>query len=108
MFVCCGWLEDQSWCIYSLFNMFQGKENKVILLSLVRSNSEQKIGFFALKNRICVAISRAKCALYMFGNSSVYLTSQNWKVRLYITFFLVFINYVTSRCNIQLIQRKIA
>ncbi|CAB4028711.1 Hypothetical predicted protein [Paramuricea clavata] len=58
---------------------FQGEENKVILLSLVRSNNKDKIGFFAKKNRICVAISRAQCALYIFGNSSVYSSSQNWK-----------------------------
>ena len=58
---------------------FQGEENKLILLSLVRSNPKQKIGFLAERNRICVAISRARCGLYIFGNSAVYSTSQNWK-----------------------------
>ncbi|XP_028399879.1 NFX1-type zinc finger-containing protein 1-like isoform X2 [Dendronephthya gigantea] len=60
---------------------FQGNENKVILLSLVRSNKEDKIGFLNEQNRICVAISRAQCALYMFGNASTYRsTSRNWKI----------------------------
>ena len=70
--------------------MFQGEENKVILLSLVRSNAEQKIGFLAVRNRICVAISRAECGLYIFGNSTVYQTSQNWKVRFYSILLLLF------------------
>ena len=39
---------------------FQGEENDVILLSLVRSNNRQKIGFLAEENRICVALSRAR------------------------------------------------
>lgn len=39
---------------------FQGEENDIILLSLVRSNEENKIGFLRTDNRICVALSRAK------------------------------------------------
>ena len=39
---------------------FQGEENDIILLSLVRSNKEHKIGFLNEENRICVALSRAK------------------------------------------------
>jgi len=39
---------------------FQGEENDIILLSLVRSNDENNIGFLKTDNRICVAISRAK------------------------------------------------
>lgn len=39
---------------------FQGEENDIILLSLVRSNEENKIGFLKSDNRICVALSRAK------------------------------------------------
>ena len=38
---------------------YQGEENKIIILSLVRSNKEGKIGFVKTYNRICVAISRA-------------------------------------------------
>lgn len=46
---------------------FQGEESKIILLSLVRNNEENKIGFLSLKNRICVALSRAKEGLFVVG-----------------------------------------
>lgn len=58
---------------------FQGEENKIILLSLVRSNENSRIGFLATRNRVCVALSRAKEGLYIIGNMSQ-LASQN-KVR---------------------------
>lgn len=51
---------------------FQGEENDIILLSLVRSseNSSKRnpIGFVGTQNRICVSLSRAKIGLYVFGN----------------------------------------
>ena len=46
---------------------FQGEENDIVLLSLVRSNDGQ-IGFLKTENRICVALSRAKKRLYVIGN----------------------------------------
>jgi len=47
---------------------FQGEENDIILLSLVRSNSDGDIGFLRVENRICVSLSRAKMGLYVIGN----------------------------------------
>lgn len=47
---------------------FQGEENKIILLSLVRNNTENKIGFLSIENRACVALSRAKEGFYVMGN----------------------------------------
>ncbi|XP_030388737.1 NFX1-type zinc finger-containing protein 1 [Gopherus evgoodei] len=47
---------------------YQGEENDIILLSLVRSNKEEKAGFLQISNRICVALSRAKKGLYCIGN----------------------------------------
>ncbi|KAK6392349.1 hypothetical protein LTR65_003805 [Meristemomyces frigidus] len=47
---------------------YQGEENKVVLLSLVRSNDKDQIGFLNTDNRVCVALSRAQCGLYIFGN----------------------------------------
>ena len=47
---------------------FQGEENDIILLSLVRSNEENRIGFLEESNRICVALSRARKGLYCIGN----------------------------------------
>ncbi|NXK93324.1 ZNFX1 protein, partial [Formicarius rufipectus] len=47
---------------------YQGEENDIILLSLVRSNEEERIGFLQIPNRVCVALSRAKKGLYCIGN----------------------------------------
>ncbi|XP_041376703.1 LOW QUALITY PROTEIN: NFX1-type zinc finger-containing protein 1-like [Gigantopelta aegis] len=57
---------------------FQGEENDIILLSLVRSNDENIVGFLKIENRICVALSRAKHGLFVIGNFD--LLSQNSKL----------------------------
>ncbi|XP_077386229.1 NFX1-type zinc finger-containing protein 1 [Festucalex cinctus] len=50
---------------------YQGEENDIILLSLVRSNLQGKVGFLNISNRVCVALSRAKKGLYCIGNSEM-------------------------------------
>ncbi|KAK7499274.1 hypothetical protein BaRGS_00009534 [Batillaria attramentaria] len=50
---------------------FQGEENDIILLSLVRSNEDSNIGFLKIENRVCVALSRAKIGLFVIGNFDV-------------------------------------
>ena len=52
----------------STVDNFQGEENDIILLSLVRSNENGVIGFLKAKNRVCVALSRAKHGFYCIGN----------------------------------------
>ncbi|XP_045199758.2 NFX1-type zinc finger-containing protein 1-like [Mercenaria mercenaria] len=47
---------------------YQGEENKIVILSLVRSNTIEKIGFLKIENRICVALSRAKVGFFVIGN----------------------------------------
>ena len=56
---------------------FQGEENEIILLSLVRSQDiaakekkdiRRSIGFLAIDNRICVSLSRAKKGFFCIGN----------------------------------------
>ena len=56
---------------------FQGEENDIILLSLVRSQEtstndrrdmRRLIGFLAIDNRICVSLSRAKKGFFCIGN----------------------------------------
>ena len=37
---------------------YQGEENDIILLSLVRSNEQGLIGYLSVHSRICVALSR--------------------------------------------------
>ncbi|VDO90456.1 unnamed protein product [Heligmosomoides polygyrus] len=58
---------------------FQGKENRIIILSLVRSMVDG-IGFLSVKNRITVALTRARHGMYVVGNL-VYLSdcSSFWR-----------------------------
>lgn len=49
---------------------FQGEEKDVIYISLTRSNSKNSIGFLADERRINVAITRAKKALVITGDSA--------------------------------------
>ena len=59
---------------------FQGEENDIILLSLVRSNEEGRIGFLGESNRICVALSRARKGFYCIGNFNLLNNhSKLWK-----------------------------
>ena len=59
---------------------YQGEENDIILLSLVRSNSEGSIGFLGVDNRVCVALSRAKKGFYVIGNFQLLRTKSDlWK-----------------------------
>ncbi|CAK85869.1 unnamed protein product (macronuclear) [Paramecium tetraurelia] len=56
---------------------FQGKENDIIILSLVRSNDKQ--GFLKDKKRANVALSRAKYCQYIFGTKyTMKLDLRNW------------------------------
>ncbi|XP_021964846.2 NFX1-type zinc finger-containing protein 1-like [Folsomia candida] len=57
---------------------FQGEENDIILLSLVRSNEDGAVGFLKVENRVCVALSRAKLGMYIAGNMD--MLSQGSKI----------------------------
>ena len=59
-------------------DMFQGDENDIIIVSLVRSNNNGKIGFMKEFNRRCVAQSRAKRQVIFVGNSKMFEKAQNW------------------------------
>lgn len=50
---------------------FQGEESEVVILSLVRSNTNGAIGFLKIANRVCVALSRAKKGMYILGNGAM-------------------------------------
>ena len=62
---------------------FQGEENEIIILSLVRSTSNSsvrnKIGFLSIENRVCVSLSRAKKGLYIIGNG--YLLKERYDTK---------------------------
>jgi helicase required for RNAi-mediated heterochromatin assembly 1 len=57
---------------------YQGEENAVVLLSLVRSNDYGNIGFLEVANRVCVAMSRARLGFYIFGNASQLSSDPLW------------------------------
>ena len=50
---------------------YQGEENGIVILSLVRSNDRGNIGFLEVDNRVCVALSRAQFGFYIFGNGAL-------------------------------------
>lgn len=59
---------------------YQGEENRIILLSLVRNNEKNNIGYLTMKNRICVALSRSREGLFIIGNQDLLAQcSETWK-----------------------------
>ncbi|CAG0923232.1 unnamed protein product [Notodromas monacha] len=64
----------------TLVDNYQGEENDIILLSLVRSNLEGNIGFLRTDNRVNVALSRAKKGLFIVGNmDALSSASELWR-----------------------------
>ena len=49
---------------------FQGRENEVVIISLVRSNADGEIGFLADTRRMNVALTRARRKLIVIGDSA--------------------------------------
>eukprot|EP00960_Hanusia_phi_P066370 766386-Hanusia_phi.AAC.3 len=47
---------------------YQGEENDILILSLVRSNPKQMSGFMKVENRVNVLLSRAKHGMYLIGD----------------------------------------
>ncbi|XP_008190958.1 NFX1-type zinc finger-containing protein 1 isoform X1 [Tribolium castaneum] len=70
----------------AVLDNYQGEECDIILLSLVRNNEENKIGFLSIENRVCVALSRARNGFYLMGNmDQLCAASQLWR-EIYKTF----------------------
>ena len=51
---------------------YQGKENRIIILSLTRSDKQHSPGFLRAPNRINVAMSRAMDRLLIIGNADIW------------------------------------
>ncbi|OKO99852.1 Helicase required for RNAi-mediated heterochromatin assembly 1 [Penicillium subrubescens] len=61
---------------------YQGEENDIVILSLVRSKEipATSIGFLAVDNGVCVALSRARRGLYIFGKARhLVAASELWR-----------------------------
>ncbi|XP_051154266.1 probable helicase senataxin isoform X2 [Leptopilina boulardi] len=54
---------------------FQGQEKDVIVMSCVRSNG---IGFMSDRQRLCVALTRAKSSLILCGNFKTFQKDEMW------------------------------
>ncbi|OOG00383.1 hypothetical protein ASPCADRAFT_511396 [Aspergillus carbonarius ITEM 5010] len=57
---------------------FQGEEAKVVVISVVRSNNQNRCGFLRTPNRINVLLSRAKHGMYVLGNSATSRGVEMW------------------------------
>ncbi len=58
---------------------FQGEEAKVVVVSLVRSNTQGRCGFLSTSNRINVLLSRAKHGMFIIGNSDTCSRVPMWQ-----------------------------
>lgn len=64
--------------IIHTIDLYQGDENDIVIISLVRSNAKQQTGFVGILNRRCVAQSRSRCGLYFIGNKFTFSNSKTW------------------------------
>lgn len=68
-----AWLGDARRMVkVDTVDSYQGKENRIIILSTVRSNVHQSIGFLRSPNRINVAMSRAMERLFIIGSTKMW------------------------------------
>eukprot|EP00118_Oscarella_pearsei_P021036 m.233770 g.233770 ORF g.233770 m.233770 type:complete len:1538 (+) comp40099_c0_seq4:96-4709(+) len=72
-------MEAASLVNVSTVDHYQGEENKIIVLSLVRSNKKDTFGFLKEKNRLVVAISRQRSTLIFVGDSRFLKRNNDWK-----------------------------
>jgi len=62
----------------STVDNYQGEENDIIILDLVRNNEQNKIGFLKEFRRMNVAISRARKGMIVLGNERTFSVNEDW------------------------------
>jgi superfamily I DNA and/or RNA helicase len=68
-----SWLGDARRLVkIDTVDSYQGKENRIIILSTVRNNAGLNPGFLRVPNRINVALSRAMDRLFIVGASRMW------------------------------------
>jgi hypothetical protein len=70
---------DQNEIQVHSIDRFQGAENSIVIISLVRSNEKNIVGYLSAMNRRCVAQSRARCGLYFVGNAELLSSHATWR-----------------------------
>ena len=73
-------LTDDNTIRVSTIDNYQGDENEIVIVSLVRGNSEGSVGFLNQIPRRCVAQSRAKACVIFVGNAETIRAARCWSV----------------------------
>ena len=63
---------------FNTTDAFQGRESEVIIFSCVRASFSKGIGFLSDIRRMNVGITRAKCSLWVLGNSQSLMQGEFW------------------------------
>ncbi|TID23208.1 hypothetical protein CANINC_003225 [Pichia inconspicua] len=70
---------DINGLIVASVDAFQGREKKVMIMSLVRSNNDGTIGFMTDERRMNVALTRAQYSMILVGNAKCFSKNEFWK-----------------------------
>lgn len=63
---------------FNTTDAFQGRESEIIIFSCVRASISKSIGFLDDIRRMNVGITRAKCSLWVLGNSQSLMNGEFW------------------------------
>ena len=79
---------------------FQGREKEVIIISLVRSNLDEEIGFLDDLRRLNVALTRAKRKLIVIGDAKTLSSNETYRR------FIDFVKEKGKFVSVELLEKK--